>query len=196
MAGVANITNEILQDAKEKAEALLRDAKWKADTREAAVKAELDAEHRKVEAKAEQEAAAYAERVISQADMKKRLAVLKTKQSVIDEVIETAYKKLAAQDDASYFQMLLTLIGRHVQKGQGSVLLSARDLDRLPEGFAKEVSAIAEKQGGSLQILKEAAAIDNGFVLRYGGIDENCTLKALFEEKRDALTDKVQEVLW
>ncbi len=43
---------------------------------------------------------------------------------------------------------------------------------------------------------KEPKAIPDGFVLVYGGVEENCTLKALFDVKKDQLQDKVNEILF
>ena len=64
------------------------------------------------------------------------------------------------------------------------------------EGFAAVVNGIASEKGGSLRVSEEAAPIENGFLLKYGGIEENCSLKALFTSMRDRLQDKVNEALW
>ena len=38
--------------------------------------------------------------------------------------------------------------------------------------------------------------MDGGFVLTYGGIEENCTIRAVFAAKKDELSDKVHEMLF
>ena len=38
--------------------------------------------------------------------------------------------------------------------------------------------------------------IDNGFILTYGGIEENCTIRAMFDAKRDELADSVYRMLF
>lgn len=38
--------------------------------------------------------------------------------------------------------------------------------------------------------------IDNGFILAYGGIEENCTIRAMFDAKRDELSDIVHRLLF
>ena len=43
---------------------------------------------------------------------------------------------------------------------------------------------------------RETRDIPNGFVLVYGGVEENCTLKAMFEAKRDELADKVNHLIF
>ena len=38
--------------------------------------------------------------------------------------------------------------------------------------------------------------MDGGFVLLYGGIEENCTVRALFDARREALQDQVHALLF
>ena len=66
----------------------------------------------------------------------------------------------------------------------------------MPQDFEKKIAAAAEAKGGSLVLKKEPKAIEDGFILVYGGIEENCTLKALFDAKKDELQDKVNEILF
>ena len=196
MAGIDNITNEILQEAKTKAAALTQGASKKADDLLAQAKQQGEEFAAKAAQKAEAEAAAHGERILSQMGLRKRQASLKAKQDIISEVIDAAYEKLHSLGDADYFAMIMKLIGSNVQSGDGEILFSKKDKERLPKDFAQQVQKAAQLAGGSLSISEETADIDDGFILRYGGIDENCTLKALFAEKRDALSDKVASALW
>ena len=196
MAGIDNITNEILREAKDRASQVISGAVAKADEMILSAKKEGDGIAAKAAAKAEAETAAYFSRIRSQAGMRKRQAILSAKQEIIGSVIDTAYEKLSCLPDADYFEMIAKLIGKNVRGEEGELLFSEKDLKRLPAGFAEAVGKLAEKAGGKLVISKETADIDNGFILRYGGIEENCTLAALFAEKRDELCDKVHEVLW
>ena len=53
------------------------------------------------------------------------------------------------------------------------------------------------KKGGKLTLLKEGNdTIRGGFVLLYGGIEENCTFKAMFDSKKGELSDKVHVLLF
>ena len=54
----------------------------------------------------------------------------------------------------------------------------------------------AEKNGVRLTVSDKPAAIKNGFILNYGGVEENCTIDALFDQSRDDLLDKVKEILF
>ena len=42
---------------------------------------------------------------------------------------------------------------------------------------------------------KQPRPIDGGFILVYGGVEENCSIEALFYAEQERLQDKVQAFL-
>ena len=92
--------------------------------------------------------------------------------------------------------MIRKMLEKFVLSDSGEIYFSAADLKRLPDGFEKEITAIAQKKGGSLTLKKEGREIENGFILVYGGIEGNCTFRALFNTQRDALQDKIHQELF
>ena len=76
------------------------------------------------------------------------------------------------------------------------MLLSAKDFDQAPDDFTQKIEAAAKKAGGSLTVQKTQVSIGKGFVLSYGGIEENCSFKALFADKKDELQDLVSRILF
>ena len=54
----------------------------------------------------------------------------------------------------------------------------------------------AKEAGADLKISEEAAEIKNGFVLDFGGIEENCTFDALIDQNIEELQDKVKSLLF
>ena len=56
---------------------------------------------------------------------------------------------------------------------------------------------IAEKTVGEImRDVADAKEMSGGFILVYGGIEENCTIRALFDAERDELSDKVHGLLF
>ena len=92
--------------------------------------------------------------------------------------------------------MIAKLIEKNARPQDGEIAFSAADLARLDASAKEAVQAAAKKANGSLKVAKEAANIKSGFILRYGGIEENCSLDALFAEKADLLVDTVNRALW
>ena len=196
MAGIDNITNEILLDARKQADSILADARRKAESVKTTAQKEAVSIKEKASQKADADVAEYGKRIQSLIEMQRRQAILAGKQEIIAEVIKKAQDKLLQQDDESWLAMVEKLLKKAVHAGDGEILFTAEDQKRLPSGFAELISKVAAEKGGTLKVSEETADISDGFLLRYGGIDENCSLKALFEEKQEQLQDVVHQLLW
>ncbi len=196
MAGLDTIISQIMAEAKETAEALKKDAEGEASK----ILEEADAEAAKITEEAgketEKEEKRTLQRYESMADTKRKQAFLASKQSMIASCIAKAKDMILGQDDASYFAMIEKLLGERLQAKEGILYFSAQDKKRLPEGFIQRISEKAAAKGGTLTVAEKAADIDGGFVLAYGGIDENCSVSALFEEHAEELSDTVGKMLF
>ena len=196
MAGVDNIVKEILQEAQSKADALVNEAKANAEEilKEAAAADEKMAQD--CEQEARRTVSDLAERAKSQSSLQKRQSLLQAKQDIIDEVIQKAYDKLSTQDGNAYFAMAEKLIQKAVRPGKGEICFNEADLKRIPADFEERIRKIAAGCGSELSISEVPAKIRSGFILSYGGIEENCSLDAIFSEKRESLRDLVNATLW
>ena len=128
--------------------------------------------------------------------MRRKQANLAAKQDVISAVLGKAYDTVMELDADEYFGMLEKILEKHVLPEKGEICFSQRDLARMPEGFTGKIKTIAASKGGSLALSDEARRIDGGFLLIYGGIEENCTIKAVFDSKREELSDRVNRLLF
>ena len=196
MAGLDRMTRQILEEAKAAAEAKVEEAEAKAAEMIDQANEEAARISESISQKSEAEVANYKERVLSSIDLQKRTKILSAKQEMISEMLEKSYESLAGMEADSYFAMLLKLLEKYVLPQEGEIYFSFDDLKRMPKGYEAEVKKAAEAKGGSLEVSKEGRNIENGFVLAYGGIEENCTLRAMFDEKREKLSDKVRELLF
>ena len=196
MSGLEKMRRQILEEADHSAEAEIEKAKAKAEELLEAAKAEADAAAEKILEQSEADVEILMERSASSCYMYRKKAMLKAKQEVIREVLEKAYEKIQELDAQEYFEMAEKLLAKYVLAQEGEVYFSKRDLERMPEGFEQKISQIAAQKGGALTVSQETRQIDGGFILVYGGIEENCTIKALFDAKRDELSDKVHSLLF
>lgn len=196
MAGLDKMISQILDDASREAEEITRKAKEEAasiieQAQKDCEKMKADSEELWTSKKKSQE-----ERTISSSQLKKRQTILCAKQEIIAEMLDVAYEELLSLEDSAYFVMIEKMLQKFVLAKAGQIYFSQKDLNRMPSGFEAKIEESASKNGGSLTLVKEAKEIDGGFILVYGGVEENCTFKALLDAKRDELADKVQRLLF
>ena len=196
MTGLDKMKSQILDEAKALADNKIDLAKAKASDIIREAKAEAEKTSESISQKSQADVNNYKDRVASSIDLQERTKILETKQEVIAQVLEKAYDSLKAMGSGEYFAMLVKIISKYALPQEGEVFLSPGDLARMPSGFEAEVEAAAKEKGGILKISKEGRNIENGFVLAYGGIEENCTLKAMLDAKKDELSDKVHQILF
>ena len=196
MAGIDKIVSAIKIAADQEAEAIIHEAKSKAEDlikmTEEECRIYIEEENQKSDKKVELAKSRYA----SQCDQEAKLIKLAAKQKIIENALNAAKAHLEQAEPAEYFKTLLGLLEKAVQKGEGEILLSEKDIKRLPSDFEAKAGEIAAAKGGKLKLAASPASIDSGFILRYGQIEENYSLTALFDENHDRLQDKVNEVLW
>lgn len=196
MTGLEKMQSQILAEAEQLAAEKRTAANAEADEILAAAKAKAEKQAAEILRKAERDAANERDKVISSMDLYRRTRILETKQSMIAEVLEEAYERFSALEPDAYFALLLKIAETYALPQDGAAYFSGNDLDRMPEGYEEKFSAAAKKSGGSLRIAAEGIEIENGFVLVYGGIEENCTLRALLEEKKEGLSDEIHRIMF
>ncbi len=196
MTGLEKMKSQILDEAKETAQTKISEAQAQADHILADARAEAEKSRDSISRKSDEDIAAHKERVESSEDLQRRTKLLEAKQQMISDVLDKAYESLQNMEPEAYFSMLEKLVEKYALPEAGELVLSPADAARMPAGFETRVAEIARGKGGSLTVAKETRKIDNGFVLVYGGIEENCTLEAIFDAERDDLSDIAQKILF
>jgi V/A-type H+-transporting ATPase subunit E len=129
------------------------------------------------------------------AEMERRRALLAKKQTLLDQTVRSAREAILAMPETEYFDFLIRLAAENAEPGAGVIFLSKRDLERLPNGFHGALNR-ALPDGASLDIASNAQPIDGGLLIKYGDIDRNCALSAIFDENRERILDAAQSALF
>lgn len=196
MTGLEKMKSQILDEAQKNADEILKQAKEEAERIREEARNKGQAESSRILEKSRAEVKNTEERSVSSCALQKRKVLLETKQEIIAQVLETAYNTLAEADEETYFQSIRNMLGKYAAGQAGEICFSKRDLERMPKGFEEEIQAIAKENGGALVLSEETRDISGGFVLIYGGIEENCSFQAMFNSRKDELSDKVHEILF
>lgn len=193
--GLEKITDEILTQARDQAKEVERQSQERIQEIKARAVEEAEAWEAKAEEKLLRELEEIRSRERSKRELEKNRAVLEAKQKIIQGMLEKAKEKVNQADTETYFAWMKKLFARCVHGAEGQMYLGSRDYRRMPKGFEGEIQKIAADSEGRIEI-REDAAVPDGFRLVYGGVEENCTLEALFEERKNELWDVVNEILW
>ncbi len=191
MSGLEKLTQSILDEAKNYAAGIVSDAekecaqiKKDSDDRCARIKHTASEENDKKEAQLK-------EASVSAAALIKKQELLRTKRKVIDSVTDKVKQRLYSLDNEKYFEILLRLAKKNAHAGEkGQMLLNAGDKTRLTTGFEKDIAALG------LSLSEKDAQIKGGFILKYGGIEENCSFDAVLDSASDTVTDIVANELF
>ena len=196
MSGLDKMKARILEEANHSAQEIISEAEKEAEKIVSAAREEASGEAQAILAKAERDAAEQEKRTASSLDMKRKQAVLAAKQEVIRSVLDQAYEKVQKMGTQEYFDLLAGALEKYVLPQEGEICFSREDLERMPDDFREKIESTAREKGGKLIVSEEPAQTGGGFLLVYGGIEENCTIKALFDSKREELSDKVNRMLF
>ncbi len=196
MSGLEKIIDQIQRDAA----AACAEIQAKSDAEKAEILAKATDTCAKMDAQASLDAEALRADLLSRgkssAQMQRKNRILTAKQTMIQDVIAQSREKLSALPTVDYFVLLLKLTRKYVQKGDGVMYLSQTDLQRAPAYFPGKLNEIAQEKGGTLVLSDKPRDIGGGFVLAYGGIEENCSFEALFEAEKERLQDIVRAQLF
>lgn len=196
MSGLDNIVEEIRNQSKQEADEILKEADVFCKDYMNKIKKDVEVEVVSIEKKALADRKLYEEKTVSGMEFLERNSILRAKQQVIEQAIDKARESIAGLNDEEYFNVLEKLLRKNVQQDKGKICFSKKDLDRIPNGFEDRVKEIVAENQGELVIDKEPANIKDGFVLVYGEIEENCTLKALFDSNIDRIKDIANKQLF
>lgn len=128
-------------------------------------------------------------------DAENRRKILQCRVGLIEETVRKILERLSGFPDGEYSEMLLRLAGRKIHKGDGIIYFGNKDLARLPADFQEKLSLLAKGVGGTVRISSTPADIENGFILEYGLISENCTFDAILESEKDSVYDIISREL-
>ena len=195
MTGLNHIIDQIRKNAQEAAEKSVSAAREKAQVIRQNAQLEADLRVKQMEEKTILECNVQKERAISRLELEKRTRILQEKQKLIAEMIDQALESLKNLPTSEYFSVLVKIAAKHAVSQPGIMMLSEKDLKRTPTDFLEKVNEVVP-EGGKLVIAQTPGNIDNGFLLVYGDVEENCTFDALFEDMKEDLQDQVHKLLF
>lgn len=192
MGGLKKITEHIIKKANDEADVIINDALKKASVINSESKKEIDELIKTNQIAIKNDCDKIVSMAESQDRQQKRSEILKARSEVIEKIICDSKKAIIEMDKEKYKEVLLKILKNSMTGEKGEIIFSKNDSKLLDEEFTEKVTAISGKK---LTISKETQDIGNGFIIRYGKIEQNCSIESIFEEKHNELTDLVNNFL-
>ncbi|MDE5937059.1 MAG: V-type ATP synthase subunit E [Ruminococcus sp.] len=190
MAGIENILGIISSQQKQTENNIISVAEKRADVVIADGNEKAEKEYSEYRKKSEKQLALDYDNAVSSVDAEMRRNILACKIHCIDAVIEKTLERLDIMPADEYFDILEKLLVQRADKSKGLLYLSQRDLSRITDDFEKAVKNL------NIKISENPADIENGFILTYGLISENCSFRAIIEAERDSIRDMAADALF
>lgn len=196
MTGLDKIIERILAGAQLEADGIISQAKSEAAEIIRQAGEQTDAEASALIEKTREQAVLIGRLSDSGSELERKKQLLGIRRRMIDDVINEAVERLRRLPAGEYFAVCEKLACRYAEPKAGEIVLSKADLGRVPEGFVEALNKKLAGKGASLSLATDTVESGGGFVLRYGGVEENCAFAAIVEQDREALSDRLGDILF
>lgn len=187
------IIDEIMLAAKTEAQNIIAEAENDAEKIITSAQKECDKILNGAEIHRKTELERLKKRYVSSRASKRRNRLLQVKREIMEECINNAFSDITSADDEEYEKIILKLLLKGMRRGSG-ILYFPKDYS-ISKKLEESIKKLAKEKGCSYTISRERSDVKDGFVLVYGGIEENCTFNALFEEKKAELSEQAAKIL-
>lgn len=195
MSGIDKILQEIEKEGRAAADRITQEAGEKIENLRKEILEKAQARCEEIRAQGGRESRGILERGASGAELLSRRMILEAKQELLAELLRKAQESIYQMENHEYFALIRRIVAKNALPRPGELLLSPEDRERLPDGFEKELAGLLP-EGGSLKVSSETRDIRGGCVLLYDGVEENCSIEALFSAGKDEMTDLARSILF
>lgn len=132
------------------------------------------------------------------AEMEAKKSVLSVKQEMISAAFDAAREEIVNMPRDKYTQFLARMAAEAATSGMEEIVLNARDKAEVGKAVCKAANELLSAKGtpGKLTVSEETADISGGVIVRFGGIETNCSIDALIRQRRSGLSTEVAAALF
>ena len=196
MSGLEKMLNEIRSEADTKAASILEQAEREASMILSGAKRRVESETKRMYEKADRDLLAIDERRDDQIAFQKNRAVLSGKQDAIGIVIKKTREYFRSLRGGDYESAVIAVFRKHLPKKDASIRFNENDRPLLSGKVFGKMKEEAAKNGVNLTLGERPAMIANGFLIDYGGIEENCSFDAIIDERLTEFQDLAAKTLF
>lgn len=132
------------------------------------------------------------------AEMEAKKSVLSVKQEMISAAFDAAREEIVNMPRDKYTQFLARMAAEAAASGMEEIVLNARDKAEVGKSVCKAANELLSAKGtpGNLTVSEDTADISGGVIVRFGGIETNCSIDALIRQRRSGLSTEVAAAMF
>lgn len=132
------------------------------------------------------------------AEMEAKKSVLSVKQEMISAAFDAAREEIVNIPRDKYTQFLARMAAEAAASGMEEIVLNARDKAEVGKSVCKAANELLSAKGtpGKLTVSEDTADISGGVIVRFGGIETNCSIDALIRQRRSGLSTEVAAAMF
>lgn len=132
------------------------------------------------------------------AEMEAKKSVLSVKQEMISAAFDAAREEIVNMPRDKYTQFLARMAAEAAVSGMEEIVLNARDKAEVGKAVCKAANELLSAKGtpGKLTVSEDTADISGGVIVRFGGIETNCSIDALIRQRRSGLSTEVAAAMF
>lgn len=132
------------------------------------------------------------------AEMEAKKSVLSVKQEMISAAFDAAREEIVNMPRDKYTQFLARMAAEAAASGMEEIVLNARDKAEVGKSVCKAANELLSEKGtpGKLTVSEDTADISGGVIVRFGGIETNCSIDALIRQRRSGLSTEVAAAMF
>ncbi|EHL16702.1 V-type ATP synthase subunit E [Peptoanaerobacter stomatis] len=197
MTGLEKILDEIKAQSRQTVEQIESEGRKIADDMIKEQEEKINSKKAVFEKELEQISKLDLEKGISSAISQKKKMILEEKQNIISDIIEKSKNYIKNLSKDEYITFLEKIALKYAHKEEGKIRLTASDKNSIGQELVSRLnSKLSENSKGTLVLDDQVSNEKSGFVIIYKDVEENCSLEAIFSEKRELLEDKINSFLF
>ncbi|WP_455089366.1 V-type ATP synthase subunit E [Peptoanaerobacter stomatis] len=197
MTGLEKILDEIKAQSRQTVEQIESEGRKIADDMIREQEEKINSKKAVFEKELEQISKLDLEKGISSAISQKKKMILEEKQNIISDIIEKSKNYIKNLSKDEYITFLEKIALKYAHKEEGKIRLTASDKNSIGQELVSRLnSKLSENSKGTLVLDDQVSNEKSGFVIIYKDVEENCSLEAIFSEKRELLEDKINSFLF
>lgn len=132
------------------------------------------------------------------AEMEAKKSVLSVKQEMISAAFDAAREEIVNMPRDKYTQFLARMAAEAAASGMEEIVLNARDKAEVGKSVCKAANELLSAKGtpGKLTVSEDTADISGGVIVRFGGVETNCSIDALIRQRRSGLSTEVAAAMF